>query len=532
MKPNVEQAAILDAATTGRHRILAINALAGTGKTTTLTLLANGPLAKTKILYITFNARGAADARRRFGQNTVASTAHSLAWRARYPGRTLPMSTIFGPRLVSGGLWGAMVQVGNDVAPLRRSFATVANALHLEQSGWRGGISPVLQVIDEFTKSPDREISTKHIPKPIMTLAKRMHTVSNLDVLVKQAQKLWKRQIDPESTMPVSHGTYLKLASLYPEALDAQVVFFDEAQDASAPMIQILEHHVANGGRVVLVGDRYQHIYGWAGALNAIEDMATQHPDESIVLPLCRSYRFGQEIADAGNVFLDAMGARDLLIGMGPPGKAVTSGDGTTILFRSNLALIMKLLSLVKGDSTVKFHVLGGTKDIAIMLRDLAGLYAGEIAKSGELCGFATWAELVEFSNTALGAGYRPLLKLVERMGGSVGAILRVLNIHERDPRQAQIILATAHKAKGAQWGSVVLAREFTNVWRAAVSTHGDSVAYGLPDREEMAIQYVAATRAEKRLAHSGLIPHVADHLRLMRFGGTPNGARIPLHVQ
>jgi hypothetical protein len=532
IKSNVEQQAILDAATSGRNRILAINALAGTGKTTTLTLLANGPLAKTNILYITFNARGAADARKRFGQNTVASTAHSLAWRSRFPGTTSPMSAIFGPRLVQGGLYGAMVQVGNDVPPLQRSFAKVSHALRLERSGWRGGISPVLQVIDEFTKSPDREISTKHIPKPIITLAKRMHTSSHLDVLVKQAQQLWELQIDPHSTMPVSHSTYLKLASLDPEPLDAQVVFFDEAQDASAPMIEILETHVANGGRVVLVGDRYQHIYGWAGAMNAIEDMATKHADESLVLPLCRSYRFGQDIADSGNVFLDAMGANYSLIGMGPPGEAVTNGDTTTVLFRSNLRLIMEILSLVKGDSTVKFHVLGGTKDIAIMLSDLAGLYEGKIAKSGELCGFADWEELVEFGDTPLGSGYRPLLKLVERMGGAVGAILRVLNMNETNPKKAHIILATAHKAKGAQWGSVALAREFRNVWEASVSTHGDSVAYALPDHEEMALQYVAATRAETLLAHSGLIPHVADHLRLMRFGGTPEGSRIPPRVQ
>jgi hypothetical protein len=532
VKSNIEQQAILDAGMSGHNRILAINALAGTGKTTTLTLLANGPLAKTDIHYITFNARGAADARKRFGTNTIASTAHSLAWQSRCPGTTSPMSAIFGSRLVQGGLYGVMVQVSENETRLRQSFTNVSRALRLDRSGWRGGISPVLQVIDEFTKSPDMEISAKHIPKPIAALAKRMHASSHLDVLVKEAQRLWERQIDPQSTMPVSHSVYLKLASIDPEPIDAEVVFFDEAQDASAPMLHILEAHAARGGRLVLVGDKYQHIYGWAGAMNAIDELATKYPDESLVLPLCRSYRFGQDIADTGNVFLDAMGAGYSLIGMGSPGEAVSHADTTTVLFRSNLRLIMEILSLVKADPTVKFHVVGGTKDIGFMLNDLAGLYEGKLAKSGELCGFAGWDELTEFSETPLGSGYRPLVNLVERMGGAVGGVLRVLNMNEPNAKRAQIILATAHKAKGAQWGSVTLSREFRNVWEASVSTHGDSVAYALPDHEEMALQYVAATRAETLLAHSGLVPYVSEHLRLMRFGGTPQGARIAPRAQ
>jgi hypothetical protein len=532
IKSNVEQQSVLDAVGSNGKRILAINALAGTGKTTTLALLANGPLAKTDIHYITFNARAAADARKRFGSNTCATTAHSLAWQSRYPGSASPMSTIFATRLVQGGLYGVMVQESEHDAQLRKSFANVSRALRLERAGWRGGVSPVLQVIDEFSKSPEMEISLKHIPKPIQTLAKRMHAFDRLGVLVKEAQSLWYRQIDPKSTLPVSHGIYLKLASLDPEPIDAEVVFFDEAQDASAPMLRIIEAHAARGGRLVLVGDKYQHIYGWAGAMNAIDELVTKYPDESHVLPLCRSYRFGQDIADTGNVFLDAMGAGYSLIGMGPAGTAVGYADTTTVLFRSNLGLIMAILKIVKEDSTTKFHVVGGTKNISYMLDDLANLYLGKTVKSGELCGFGDWDELNEFSETPLGSGYRPLVNLVERMGGSVGAISRVLNMNEGNVRSAQIILATAHKAKGAQWGSVALSREFRNAWEASVSTHGNDVAYALPDEEEMALQYVAATRAETLLAHSGLIPYVTEHLRLMRSSGTPQGARIAPRAQ
>jgi hypothetical protein len=210
--PNSEQLSIMDAATTGGKRVIAINALAGTGKTTTLAMLANSPLANLAIHYITFNSRAAAEARQRFGRNTVATTAHSHAWHSYYPGTKKTMSQVFGTRLAQGSLFSEMAQVATESATLRRSFTKAAKALHLERSGWRGGISPLLQVIDQFTKSAGEEITKESIPQAIRSLAIRTHSVNELDVLVSEAQKLWNRQVDPTSTLPISHGLYRKLA--------------------------------------------------------------------------------------------------------------------------------------------------------------------------------------------------------------------------------------------------------------------------------------------------------------------------------
>ena len=103
--PNEEQSHILDVARKGDTQILAINALAGTGKTTTLTMLADvyGPYAGRDIKYFTFNAHAAADAKKRFGRNVEASTAHSFAFRSSYPGMNLTMREVFANRLVDHG---------------------------------------------------------------------------------------------------------------------------------------------------------------------------------------------------------------------------------------------------------------------------------------------------------------------------------------------------------------------------------------------------------------------------------------------
>ena len=519
IRPNQEQMAVADAVASAGKRVIAINALAGTGKTTTLTLLAKGPLTRAKIRYITFNSRAAAEARHRFGPNTTATTAHSHAWHSLYPESAKTKAEVFAARLVHSSLFGEMAQAATDDARLRRSFATAARALHLERSGWRAGISPLLQVLDEFTKSGDLRITSASVPLSVINLAKKMNATDSIPTLAAEAQKLWNRQIDPDSALPIPHGLYLKLASLHPEPIDADVLFFDEAQDASALMLGIIEAHVARGGRLVMVGDKHQHIYAWAGALNAIDAIANKHPETSLTLPLCQSYRFGGRIAEAGNIFLDAMGADYRLVGLGPEGSTTEHGDASTILFRSNVKMITEILASQRQDPSRKIHVVGGTKEMTAVLSDLANLYASKPLKGGELAGFVDWTELKSFAETPLGSSYSPLVTLVERLRGSVGGIIAGLRKSEDRPEKAHVILSTAHKAKGAQWGSVKLSEEFQNVWEAATAmdtrTHQEYCI--LPDNEELALQYVAATRAEKLLAHRGLLPKAKEHLRMMR---------------
>ena len=69
------------------------------------------------------------------------------------------------------------------------------------------------------------------------------------------------------------------------------------------------------------------------------------------------------------------------------------------------------------------------------------------------------------------------------------------------------------------KWGSVKLSEEFQNVWDAAAikDTRTQEEFYVMPDHEELALQYVAATRSETLLVDRGLLPKVQDRLRMIR---------------
>jgi len=75
MKPTEEQQAILDV----DGRVLLINARAGTGKTTTLQMIASAHPDQ-KILYLVFNRKAKEEAEAKFPKNVEMRTVYSLAF--------------------------------------------------------------------------------------------------------------------------------------------------------------------------------------------------------------------------------------------------------------------------------------------------------------------------------------------------------------------------------------------------------------------------------------------------------------------
>jgi hypothetical protein len=146
LTPTAEQQAIIDAYRTGQN--LVIEAGAGTGKTSTLKMLAAAAPDRSGF-YIAYNRAIAKDAGRSFPGNIECRTAHSLAFRAvgsQFKAR------LDGPR-----------QPARIVAQLLR-----INPLRVDESLM---LSPtqVARVVNDtvanFCRSADAEIAWRHVPK-------------------------------------------------------------------------------------------------------------------------------------------------------------------------------------------------------------------------------------------------------------------------------------------------------------------------------------------------------------------------------
>lgn len=448
-----EQDRAVDLALTGTD--LKVEAFAGAGKTSTLDAV--GTHLGLRGLYIAFNSSIAKEAAMSFPDNVECKTAHSLAYKAvgyKYRDRL--------KKRLSGGM-------------LAEEFLHVREGSHpVFTPAGIGNL--VLATVAKFCHSADQEVNKNHVPwqdLKVLDDDKILKKNTALDLVV-FAQKTWEMLSDLDGTIPVTHDVYLKVWALSEPEIFKDFILFDEAQDANPLMLDLITRQNA---QKIFVGDRYQQIYSWRGAVNAMQEIEMKHTS------LTQSFRFGQSIADVANAILNRfLGANVAIRGF----EKIDSSVGAlalpnAYLCRTNATLISTLINRVERGDVV--YIEGGCRDLLGLLRGAEKLIAGQRSEHQQLSAFKNWSELVEFSESSAGAELATLVKLVEKY--ELSRLIGGLKKSERVKKdQADIVLSTVHKAKGQEWGGVKLANDFR---------HPDSKGYS---DEETNLLYVAATRA------------------------------------
>ncbi|WP_067799713.1 AAA family ATPase [Actinomadura formosensis] len=288
--PTAQQQAIIDAAVTQKLDV-AVQALAGTGKTSTLNMVARRVAEaspQTRIVYIAFNASIAKEARETFGPNVTSLTAHALALRS----------------LRTGAHAGKTTRIGRGV----RHPGDIADLLKLEAVAYRDHdgepqeLAPsvraqlAMAVVRTFRESADLQITEAHLPDALTAFPGTDRAV--LDT----ARQIWDDIADPsnahllEGDRPravlFDHDDHLKLWALSQPRIDAGLIFFDEAQDINAVLRRLVQDQPT---QTIVVGDTFQSIYGFRGAEDALADWPAD-----VTLPLTRSWRLGRGFMAAG----------------------------------------------------------------------------------------------------------------------------------------------------------------------------------------------------------------------------------------
>jgi AAA domain-containing protein/UvrD-like helicase family protein len=459
--PTEEQQAAVKKFLTGRP--LKIAAFAGTGKTTTLKMLAEATGARGA--YLAFNKLIANEAKEKFPRSVDCRTTHAIAFRA--------------------------------VMPQYRSSAKMTKALHAKQLAtvlaYDDRIFPgtfrlngvhqahlVLGTLRRFCQSSDPVIGLNHVPKYGRLLGAREEVISDIrGWAVAEANILWRRMVDKADEIPLGHDGYLKLWALTQPTLNAEYIMLDEAQDTNAVVLGVLARQQA---QVVYVGDRHQQIYEWRGAVNAMEKIAGCEE-----AALTESFRFGPEIAAAASRVLATLAEEKPLRGSPDIKSTITSsGRADAVLARTNATVILEVLEASRVGQ--KPCVCGGTQELKRLLSDVYELKAGKPGVCPEFFGFQKWAEVVEFAESEEGQSLRTFVQIVEQHGES--KLWAAVSKAVAEEKGADVILSTAHKAKGREWDSVRLASDFMN------SRLGRD-----PDAEsEVRLFYVAMTRAKRLL--------------------------------
>jgi superfamily I DNA/RNA helicase len=270
--------------------------------------------------------------------------------------------------------------------------------------------------------------------------------------------------------------------------LPGDVILEDEAQDANPVVHDIV---INQDAQIVLVGDANQSIYQWRGSIDAMSEFDADHR-----LMLSKSFRFGQAVADEANKWLRLLESDMVIEGFEQINSTVESLENpNAVLCRTNAGVISNAIDAYECEK--KFAVVGGTDEIKKFAEAAEKLIAGQSTYHPDLFVFKNWTEVQEYANEDAGKDMRVLVRMIDSYG--TDKILHIAN-SAVDERYAEIILSTAHKAKGREWDAVRIAGDFTE-------PETDHEATEVSDyvKSEARLAYVAVTRAQKQLDNSGL---------------------------
>ena len=245
------------------------------------------------------------------------------------------------------------------------------------------------------------------------------------------------------------------------------------------------------GSQLVAVGDAAQAIYGWRGAVDAMKTFTVQHR-----LRLTQSFRFGPGIAVEANKWLALLDTDMRLSGNpGKRGQVVPDlPNPHAILCRGNATVIGELFTALSQGMSV--GLVGGGSDLLGVATAAETLMAGRPTDHPEFSLFESWNDLVDYAESGADPNLRVLVKIVEDHGP--GAIRHAVAKASHE-EHAQLVVSTAHKAKGREWARVRIATDF------AEPREDDGGKPTIPPAAELMLSYVAVTRAMEVLDRGNL---------------------------
>ncbi len=421
-KPTDEQTKAREVFAAGHD--LALAAGAGTGKTSTLALMAAST--RSRGLYLAFNRETARDASYRFPRSVECRTAHSLAFRATgrdYRDRLNSSARI--PALQIARILGITRDM--DVDSARISKAHQARL--------------VMGMVRRFCYSNAVEVMARHM-EPVNGLSPQAADYV-ARVLLRYASRAWADICSPAGKLRFEHDHYLKMWALTQPVLGGDFVLLDEAQDTNPVLEEIF---LAQDTQRVCVGDPAQQIYAWRSARDVMTGFPAEH------FELTRSFRFGSGIAEVANRWLGHAESDMRLTGSGPAVSQVgVAVMADAVLCRGNADVIKEIMAFL--DAGVAVALTGGGDALHRIAEAAQQLKGGRRTSHPELFLFPSWGEVQEYvENDEAAQDLRSLVRLVDAHGPET--IMQAVDRLSSEAA-AQVTVSTAHRAKGREWDSV-----------------------------------------------------------------------------
>lgn len=465
---------------------ICINAVAGSGKTTTIIEYAAIRPKDAKILYLAFNKSVKLEAASRFKarglHNVTVETAHSLAYRH--------------------------IMHSHKYQVKAQGYKTheIAELLELRQTGEKHAeyiiANHISKFITYFCNSDKIKVQDlNYLDTVYDTKAKAF--VRSFYTLIENGTRQLLAKMD-RGEIGITHDFYLKKFQLSNPVLHYDYILFDEGQDASAAMLDVFFKQKATK---VIVGDMHQQIYSWRYAVNSLSK--TDYP----ALTLSASFRFPQDIAGLAENILYWKNHLDSYKPVTIKGKgAHKTKKSTATIARTNLGLLLKAIEYVTNNKKAKHIYFEGNINSYTYADDGASLYDvlnlhnlnHDRIRDALIRSMANIDDLEEYIEKTEDVQLGMMVEIVKEYGNDIFDIIKSLkDLHTGDEEKAkaEMIFSTVHRAKGMEYDTVYLVEDFITEPRLE-KMKAEHKASNQPLNitkwnEEINLLYVAATRAK-----------------------------------
>lgn len=499
--PTPEQQECVDRALDGDA--LKTDALAGTGKTTTLASMAAAMNKRGS--YMAFNKDAAESARKKFPANVECASVNAFANRALratgYRGDKLAFS-------MNGAKVADVLRLPDtDTAFGRRMHADLGDPPIMLTRRQYGQV--IRETITRFCNSDDREITDKHVPfRDLLAKIDQRDRPTAVAMIVPYAQSVWERMVDRRTDIPLGHDGTLKVWAMGKPILGGEFAFLDEAQDSNPVTIDLFKRLPM---QTIAVGDPHQQLYEFRGGVNAMKYL-----DFDNVTHLTTSFRFGDAIADYATDVIQMLGAVKPLRGNRNTSSRIGPIDQPrAFLARTNAGLLAAALDEIERGGRPQFA--GSLRDkVKAYISATKRLMAGyPVDNPPEFYGFNDWSDLVFASQHPEGEELKTWVGLVTKYG--IDGIFKAFEKCKGGERTATLVLSTGHSAKGLEWDTVRLGEDFLSSIKHDKDGNLPSIQSVAAD---LRLFYVAVTRGKLHVE----IPDVVDErLRLLMNEAEPH---------
>ena len=283
------------------------------------------------------------------------------------------------------------------------------------------------------------------------------------------------------------------------------LVVSDESQDLNAPQLMMLKALCEEKGRICLIGDSNQAIYGFRGSVfNSMNKFQTELNAKRFTLSV--SYRCPKKIVGLAQLTVPTIqAAPDAIDGeivtMNNDAMLASVNVNETILSRTNAPLAKNCLALLRKGKPA--YIVG--RDIGKQLISLIENF--ETNNINELfTKLDTWLTVKQANATmwnanavAHAADTHETIRVIAESCLDVESLKNKINslfLDSEFVRKPSVVLSTVHKAKGLEWSTVFLLTESFSSGKRTLTPE--------QAQEERNIYYVAVTRSKNKLVNVG----------------------------